>query len=353
MAIVHADNFSIYGTSTGLMLNGIYAQTSGGLSSDPDGVSPGRVYSVSGAGASTTHGLRYVLNTNATKLGIAGRWWFPALPTGSNGTPCPFMWRNVANNDIACLTVDSTGRISARQGSYDGSILQTTTNPVITANGWYHVEALIDYANQTFEVRVEGVPVIELDSLTLTGGPFSQIFFGTRSLNTSVLRQFFIKDVVVYDGTGSYNNDFIGSALVTNLTTTADVALNWTPSTGSNGYSILDNIPPNDSQYIFAEDDPLPSPYVADLSQLPDEVTSVKALITFVRAAKSDGGDGSLQVGLISDPDGTPATALGADRPITVAQTYWRDVFEEDPATSAPWLPAAVNDAQLQINRTT
>ncbi len=70
--------------------------------------------------------------------------------------------------------------------------------------------------------------------------------------------------------------------------------------------------------------------------------------MTVVRAGKFDGGDGTLQNGLISAA--TPVN--GSDRPITVSQTYWRDIFEEDPATVAPWLPAAVNLVQMQINRT-
>jgi hypothetical protein len=138
--------------------------------------------------------------------------------------------------------------------------------------------------------------------------------------------------------------------LVKDLIPTADVNTNWN-TTGPNRFSILDNRPPNDAAFITAINPP-PAAYVAELSNLPADVTSIRGLMTFVRAAKTDGGDGSLQIGLISDPLGVPATALGANRPITVAQTYWRDVFEQDPKTLAPWTPAAVDLVRLQINRT-
>jgi hypothetical protein len=70
--------------------------------------------------------------------------------------------------------------------------------------------------------------------------------------------------------------------------------------------------------------------------------------MTIVRAAKTDGGDGSLQVSVVSS--GTAGD--GTNRPITVAQTYWTDVHDLDPHTSAAWTPTTVNAAQLKINRT-
>ena len=54
-------------------------------------------------------------------------------------------------------------------------------------------------------------------------------------------------------------------------------------------------------------------------------------------------GGGNLQMAMKSGA----STGLGSDRPMTVAFTYWQDVFEVDPATSAQWLPAAVNAANL------
>jgi hypothetical protein len=346
--LVHMDNFAIYGGVRADLLNGVYAEIfATQLVADPDGISPGFVAQLDAGGASTTGGLRFVLPTNVTKLGIALRVWFPALPDGSNGVPAPMIWRDGSNNAIACITVDTTGRIDFRIGDWNGTVNASTPNPVISANGWYHLEGLLDITAETFELRVEGVAVITAGAFGLAG-TISQILTGLRSTITSAVRIYQIKDLVVYDGTGTYNHTFLGSVLVVNLSPTADVALNWTPSTGANGYSILDNVPPDDAQYISAPNPP-PAAYVCEMSNLPIDVTSVKGLMSFVRAAKTDGGDASLQVGVKSGA----STVLGADRPITIAQTYWRDVFETDPATAAPWLPSAVDAARLQLNRTT
>lgn len=356
MALVHADNFSIYGTDTSLLLDGIYAEEGNlSLSTDPDGISGGRVVNVFN---NSTNGefvaLRYALPAgDTTKVGIPFRVWLTSLPTIDAVGPHIAQWRTSGNSALADLRVTSNGRLSM---IITGGSTYTTTTPVVTANGWYHIEAVYTHGSGalcSFEVRVEGITVLTQTDVAATNADVGQLRVTGQNSGTTIGPRYYIKDYVVWDDNGTYNTDFLGSVLVTNLTPTSDVSLNWTPSSGTTGYEILDNIPPVDTTYIYAEDAPLPSPYVATLSDLPSEVTSVKGLITFVRAAKSDGGDGSLQVGLISDPDGTPATVLGTDRPITVAQTYWRDVFEEDPATTAPWIPAAVNEVELQIDRTT
>src|SRR5690606_4827672 len=124
MAIVHMDNFSIYGSDKSFMLNGVYAENGGvTIASDPDGVSSGQVLEIgTGAGAGVTRGFRFVLPSLQDRVGICGRIWFPALPTGSNGTPTPMIWRDINNDALFAWTVDSTGRISARLGDWNGSI---------------------------------------------------------------------------------------------------------------------------------------------------------------------------------------------------------------------------------------
>lgn len=345
MALVHADNFSRYGSNTALMVNGVY-QTSdnNALVADPDGISSGFVIRQNSFAAAQGE-LRYVLPSLSNTTGVAIRVWMNRLPVATNDRPSIVDFRNAANGTMEALVVETTGRLS-----FAGL---TTANPVITANGWYHIE--ISYTTNgvgAFELRVEGVAVLSSADLLYSGHSqtyqLGQHYFG-NNFSTTVI---YYKDYVVWNETGTYNNNFLGSVLVAGLSVTSDAALNWTPSSGATGYEILDNVPPVDTTYISAGDPP-PSPYVGGLSNLPADVTSVKGLITYVRAAKSDGGDGSLQVGMISDPAGTPSTVLGADRPITVAQTWWMDVFETDPETSAPWLPAAVDLAQIQIDRTT
>lgn len=351
MTCQHMDNFSLYGGVVANMLNGVYASVNGvALVNDPDGISLGKVVRILDNAPS---GPRFVLSSAQAISGVAARMWAPDLNFVSPVNP-GYAWYDISGAVKVTMSFDTTGRV--RLSTLAGGVVATSTNPVITANGWYHIEAKLVTgigATDTFEVRIEGIPVLVVPASDLGMESVYQVQIGTPSLgggggsNTLI----YFKDFFIWDGSGTRNNDFVGSVIIYDLAPTADVALNWTPVGAATGFSILDNSPPVDASYIQA---PTPSPaaYKASHGVLPPDVTSVKAIMTMVRAAKSDGGDGGLQVGVISDPLGVPATVLGADRPITVAQTYWRDIHEVDPKTAAAWLPAAVDVTQIQINRT-
>lgn len=351
MTLLHADNFSIYGTDIGNMTDGIYASANCEIVTDPDGVSEGYVMSsVPDSVANSTTPFRYAFQNGAVStVGLAFRLWLSSLPN-NNDAKVRIQLKDGTNSAVGYMWFTSTGQMAI---TLTGGTTYTTTVPVITAAGWYHIEW--KYTNTSgsidFEVRIEGDEKLSQTGVTGTDANPAQMDISRNNISLSY--NVYMKDLVIWDGTGSFNNDFLGSVLVTTLSPESDVALNWAPSTGSAGYSILDNVPPNDAQYISAGHDPVPDPYLCALSVLPDDVTSVKGLVTYVRAQKSDGGDGSLQVSLLSHPDTDPTLTSGADRPITVAQTYWRDIFEVDPVTSSPWVPGAVNDVQLQLDRTT
>lgn len=347
MSILHVDNFSLFGGNIGLLTQGIYAEVSGAnaLVADPDGISPGYVLrQQSSAAAQPT--VRYVLPGERTKVGVCFRIWMNNLPTYSQDRP-RMSFRNAGNGEVAYVIVETTGQLTWVGGAV-GSV--TSAAPAITAGGWWHIEILFDTVAQIFEVRVEGVTVIPQTAIGSNIGNIAQLafyYFGNNFGGTFV----WYKDFVVYDGLGTVNNTFLGTVLVVTLLPDADVNLNWTPVGAANGFSILDNVPPDDTKHLDAPF-PAPAAYQGSLSNLPANVTSVKAVMTFVRAAKSDAGDANLQVSLISDPTGVPATGDGTDRPMTVTQTYWRDVFELDPKTAAAWTPAAVDAVNLKLNRT-
>lgn len=351
MTCLHMDNFSLYGGVTANMLNGVYAAVDQVvLAVDPDGVSTGKVVHINN---NNPGGPRFVLPSAQAICGVACRMWAPNLNFAANVFP-GIAWYDISATTMVIMNFDTTGRV--RLTTRAGGVIATSTNPVITANGWYHIEAKLVSgvgAVDTFEVRVEGVPVLVVAASDLGVDSLYQVQIGTPNYgsNAPSFTNVYWKDFFIWDGSGTSNNDFVGSVIIYDLPPTADVALNWTPVGGPNGFSILDNAPPDDAIYLQAPTPP-PAAYKASHGVLPPNVTSVKAIMTMVRAAKSDGGDASLQVGVISDPAGVPATVLGANRPITIAQTYWRDVFETDPKTSAAWLPTAVNVTQIQLNRT-
>ena len=92
-----------------------------------------------------------------------------------------------------------------------------------------------------------------------------------------------------------------------------------------------------------------PDPDIVGFTNLPADVTSVKGLMALYRAAKTDGGDGKMQVSL--SPNGTDWDD-GTDRALTTAQSYYWDTSEVSPDTSGPWTVSEVNALQGKLNRT-
>lgn len=344
------DDFGSYGTNDSLLLDGVYAEEGGTLDSDPDPNASGTVYRM-GGGSSPNSMVRKVLTSGQTTVGIAMRLWLDELPDGT-GYPVPMEFRDSGNNILVCVTVTSTGALEVRRNARDGTIIAQSSGPVVTADAWWHLEGklFVDGTNGTIEIRAEGVPEIDadtLDTIGTAGSTCDQVSFAQHAPGTDRTVDYYVKDYVLWDGSGSQNNDFLGSVFVARLVPNADNTVNWSLSTGSVAYELIDESPPNDEvDYIYADDTP-PAASLFGIENLPADITSVAGVMTMVRARKTDGGDGKLQVGL--DVGGTVAN--GQDRQLTAAYTFWFDTFDLAPDGSA-WTPADVDASLLRLDRT-
>lgn len=354
------DNFGSYGSTTSYMTNGLYAAVTGSVSlvSDPDPGSSGTVLktddTVNASPPYLGSYVRKVLSSAQGTCGCALRLWLSALPPHTGSEIVPITFSDTNNVAHISLRVNTDGTISVYRGAIEvGTLLGTTSSPVITANAWSHIECKVTISDTVgeVEIRVNSATVYTLtgaDTKNSSAATVSQLSIGSnRLIGGTGAPDCYTKDLVIWDSTGSHNNDFLGSVHVVRLTPDADTSLNWTPSTGSTGFDLINESPPDDADYIAADDSP-PSPATMTLTDLPDDVTAVKGLMTLVRAVKTDGGDAQLMVSLKSGSD----LADGADRAITVAETYWYDFSEEDPATDAQWAPAAVDAASIVFDRT-
>lgn len=352
MAIQWMDDFTCYGTDGGAaarMLDGVYAQASGALSADPDPSSAG--LPVLNLSADSTR-IRKVLTAAQTTVGVAARYWFTSLPG-----PKPVMaeFGDVSNNTHMNVQVNASGILEVHRFDTAGAdvLLGSSSTPVITANAWRHIEikVLFDVAVGTVEIRVEGVTVLNLTGIRTT----SNIAGYVASVQNITLHQasaigligYYVKDLILWDGSGGVNNNFMGSCQVLKLLPTGDTSLGWTPSSGTTGYNLINDTTPDDDANYISAPFPLPSPSQFTLSDLPVNVSTVRGVQLMHRSKKTDGGDGNIQVTAVSGAN----NGLGADRPITTAYTYMWDIFNLDPSGSA-WSRTLVNALQMKLNRT-
>ena len=356
MATNWMDNFNIYGTDANRvarMLNGVYAEaTVVDLLVDPDPTAGGGRVAFLGGNANSV--LRKVLPTARTTIGVANRVWLSAIPAASNKGHVLVALRDVNNVQHGFLTVDASGNLLYYRSDSGGDVLLgSTATPVIIANAWKHIETkvVLDAAAGTVEVRVEGVTVLTVAATRTTtntaGAVASCMSVALR--NTDYLGPLqYHKDLIIWDNTTGFNNDFMGLCQVLEIIPNADVSLNWAPSAGLTGFNLINEITPDDDASYISAPTPAPAPYVCSLSDLPVSVTSVRSVMPIHRSRKTDSGTGNIQIGAISGA----TTGLGTDRPITTAYTYWWDIFDADPNIAAAWTRLSVNAMNLQINRT-
>ncbi len=349
MAILFADDFKGYGTDNTLLLNGLWGTAGFDLVEDPDPNVSGAVAWFRNFG---NQGRRPFAKGALAVAGVACRIWLPELPFAT-GSAIRFLDGGSGPNAIkANFGFTPTGQVFVATGlsSTPGNIVETTDVPVTTANAWNHFEmkVVVDDLAGSIEVRVNGVQVILAEGIDT--GSALQLGISTVPEGGAGANAFnmYVKDLVCWDGTGTYNNDFLGSVSVISMEPNSDVAFPWEPSEGTTGYNLLTNSPPLDTTQFITANYPAPGPAVFGLSDLPINVTSVRALVSQVRARNIDGGDGNLQASMISGG----STVGGSDRPMTTAFTYYEDVFETDPSTGVQWTPAGTDDAHLQLNRT-
>lgn len=357
------DGFDHYGTDTAKMLDGPYAQASQCALSSTHFVTGERAIFLNGnGGLFNPEGVRKVLPTAIDKIGVAGRFWFNSLPNNAyESIIFDFISTNLLQSQMMC-TVDANGAIRFVRGKRtyqdDGSSLSaggvsgtlvTQTDPIITAGAFSHIEIQM-YIHATLgwiRVAVNSIHRFQATNLNtqFDTTKIASVMQRKPYLGSTDNGDFYMDDYYMYDFTGNsavdtdfcptvdgsgIGTNYIGELQVWPLYVNGDTSqAAWQKSTGVTGYTLIDEHSPDDTDYIF-------STAANDLSEfalddLPSNITYVRGLGIHARLSKSDSGAAMTKVGMKS-----VATSLdAAERPVTTIPTYWRDMENIDPNTSA------------------
>lgn len=350
MSVQWADNFGRYGTgaaSNTAMRDGLpYNNWLTQCAADPDPLAPTeRCINLSqGLDNNPMAQNRIALPTpHAGKVGLAARYWFTEFGAG-NARQAIALFYTAALSALATCHIEPNGAITIREG-VTGTQIATTGGPVISTNSWNHIETAYNGTTGDMEVRLNGVPI-------LTGASAVRGTTGflnpTQRLAAGANSGVYVKDMVIWDDTGTENNDFMGKVICRRFNPNSDVTLGgWLPSTGVSGFALLAKSAVNDTTYLSADNTP-PAAMQFGMENLPADVTSVRAIVPVIRMRKIDGGDANVQTALISNG----VFDNGADRPITTTFTYYFDVSELSPDTAAPWTPVEFDAMTTQVDRT-
>lgn len=371
MARLYEDGFDHYGTDESFMLDNVYAVA--GCTLTTAQVATGTHSVLFDTESTTQVGIRRVLPTATTKIGATARFYFPSLPAGNEENAIFFLNTSSSQRAHLCFTVDANGAIRIRRGVNNDAVfndtgtLLATTDPVIGAAGWNHVEIQANISDTLGWVRiaVNGVhryaSATNLDTAYNSDSIYSISHGGLYHGGSGLISPFYMDDLIVYNFLGNPATDtdfcptydgagvatgYIGELQCMWLTPNADTAEDdWDPSTGTDAYAMVDEIPPSDADYISSDT-------VGDLTELaltdlPEEITYIRGWTVWGRMSKVDSGAGFVKFGMKSTTDVTDA----AERPVTVEPSYWMDQVNVDPDSSARWTRASLNAAWLRLTR--
>jgi len=346
--ILWADSFDHYGDTESNMTDGPWAEIFADISTEhPRTGARGLRLGASGSAIA-----RRVFGGNKTVAGVGMALYMPALPT-VNGGMVPIQFMDDANAAQVRVVVESTGAISVYLGPFSfGNMPVATSTELATTNGQNHLEAkcACDASTGSVEVRLNGVTVCNVSGINTDMSGHGNIaqYASTNSFNRGADSQWFIDDVIAWDGSGTYNNDFVGDKKVFTDFPDADTAdIDWTPSTGTSRFAMVDD-PDPDGDGTYDEADDVNDVMGVTYPDVDPAVLTIAALIFLHKTKKTDAGTSNVQQSVISGSDQTD----GDDRPMTTAYIVYQDVIETDPATSAPWMPAAASAAAQNLTRT-
>jgi hypothetical protein len=262
---------------------------------------------------------------------------------------------NAAGTQQLTLVINTTGQIEARKGTATGTLLGTSSgHDLIQGSTWQHlqVKATLHLTAGVVEVRLDGVTVLSLSgvSTSTATADTTHVSFNSQSGSGA---NFQIDDLYILDAVdatatqGRANNNYLGDLKVTTLIPTANGDLTaWSKSTGTVSAALVDEVPPNTTDYIFSS-----TVAQRELMVLPD-LSGTTGNVYGVRVShyslKSDAGASSVKT-LVKESGGT-ITAQSAKALSTTAAAYAGEfLFTKPSAPTTPWTAADVNGLQAGV----
>jgi hypothetical protein len=288
-----------------------------------------QVYSFGVSTSKYRTGTRSIASTNYADN--FGNWWMLALSQNLPEAFCQFAfyvgntigvkllrWEDASGNILGGLKFSSLGAIEVYTGNFASLVATGTAG--IAANTWTIAELhIVTGSSGSITLRINGLD--DADYSGDTGVNPVRVLRWTGYYGSS------FDDIVVNDTSGNYNNTWPGSAHVFFAKVAADGATKqWTPSSGTDHYALLDETPPSATDNIRS--DTVGQVDEFTFTPLPAEAQQILAVIPTVYAVKGSPLPPSrLAIGL--DVGGTQGYSADLDVPTVMGRVA--NVFEEKP----------------------
>lgn len=304
----------------------------------------------------------------ALKLGTPGQWAgsftavFPAanaLVVGCSYTFTAFygssiVFRLLSGAISQCgVFVNTNGSLEVRRGGVSGTAVTggLSAAGIVTAGVWYRIECKVKLDDSipagSCEVRVNGATVLTVatgQDLNNAGGNVADGISilpgnigGGHSNDT-------VDDIVVMDQSGSELNDWLGDVRIETIYPNgAGTHQDWSPSTGSDHAAVIDEAPPNTTDYIYS--DTSSEKDTSALGNLGVTLSDIYAVQVNSYAAKDGAGDISIRNLIRSAGE----DEVGATAALSSSWLGVSSIHTKDPKTDAAWSQSAVDALEAGV----
>lgn len=247
------------------------------------------------------------------------------------------------------LTWDGSGYVKLYRGdSTTGTLLGTGTTQMSELS-WYYIElrAYIDSASGEYEVRIDGTTEISGTSANTQGTSDNYISSITQAFpdfTTSYASDSLMDDIYVRgDETTNTAGGFLGPVKIYGLVPNANGTLrDLTPSTGTDDYAVIDELPPSMTDYLYSSTDgDQVTVHVEDMPVL----GTIMAVTAHYYATVED-GTGRNFIPLCRS-NGTVYS--GATQRVKERTYRNQEIYDTDPDTGSAWTTTAFNAAEFGI----
>lgn len=342
MALLWIDGFDHYTTTSGAEFDEVHygsyqfvsnINNSAEVSTMPELGGYGFSARMGPSGPRLGKGLDATFFESGKTVGVGAHFYLSALDLGLLGLGV------FGGSNYHTLYVTATGQLQIRS-TPTGTVLADSGGFLISNLVLYHIEVQFYCHDSTgsITVRVNGLEALSATSIDTVNTGVNQVNFliGGGGPN-------YMDNLYIYDGTGSYNNDWLGERNVYTLMPSGDGSVEeWALSTGSDSYALVDEIPPNTSDYI--ESDTVDQETILEIGNLPTTNINVIGVQTMALAEKT-GTD-------ITEISAAVVGATPVSHVMTQSQpTYVAQISETDPDTGLPWENASVDALEVSFIR--
>lgn len=243
------------------------------------------------------------------------------------------------------LNVNADGSLSVMNAGRSGTAIGSTAAGVMSSNAWSYVELAVTISNTAGVVQlwVDGVQLLNLTNVDTQYNNGNVLVQQIALSEHNVVNDY--DNMYVFAGITHYGPQQITA----HLPISDDASSGWTPDSGSNLYSRVNDVPANaDTTTMTSVNTAAGDQATFGFSTISDTPPSVTAVQLVSIAKKTDSG-GRAVGHVIKDSSGN--TAVGPDAALATGYTRQQTIFTTAPDGSA-WSKDKVNTLKAGVKVT-